>query len=568
MTHSPRPLIDGLLSVALFVTVLLATALVGRLPAARACPFCSAVSMTFAQEIAQSQVAVIARLVEPPAATALSPRADGPLPKGRFDVAEVLKGGELLAAASPDATTGTNDPLDGTVGVRQIETIMLEVKPVGSLSLLMAVEPPKLVWSSPIPISDRGVEYLRKLAELPAKGADRLAFFQKYLEDEDDTLARDAYDEFAVAPYDDVRGLESRMDPTQLLSWIENPKVPANRRRLYATMLGVCGTKADADRIGAILTTTNPPPGQEEVRSGLDALIACYVTLKGPEGLDLVDTQFLNRKGRNVPFTETYAAVMALRFLGEESTAVPRERVLQSLRILLEEPKLADLVIADLARWEDWSSIDRLAELFEQADADNIFVREPVVNYLKSCPLPQAAEVLARLEKIDPEAVRRAATLAGFAGALAAKPPAVATPADDGDVGGTAAPTTPGESGDGGASSLTAPSAANPAGGTATAEDTQLSARIPQVLADEDATDDTAAIDPSRPQPAGGTGGTGSGVPVTATLTTPPTTGAAPLPAAPGERWGGSASRWLGWGLAALAAGVLWRFALRPSGAA
>jgi len=32
---------------------------------ARACPFCSAVSLTFAQEIAQSEVAVIAKLVEP-----------------------------------------------------------------------------------------------------------------------------------------------------------------------------------------------------------------------------------------------------------------------------------------------------------------------------------------------------------------------------------------------------------------------------------------------------------------------------------------------------------------------
>jgi hypothetical protein len=127
-----------------------------------------------------------------------------------------------------------------------------------------------------------------------------------------------------------------------------------------------------------------------------------------------------------VPFAETYAAVMALRFLGEESDLVPRERVLASLRLLLEEPKLADLVIADLARWQDWSVVDRLVAIFKDAQADNIFVREPIVNYLRACPLPAAAAAVAELETIDPEACRRAATLAGLAAAIA-PPPATAT---------------------------------------------------------------------------------------------------------------------------------------------
>lgn len=458
----------------LMAMVVLAATLVGQIPRAQACPFCSAVSLTFAQEIAQSQAAVIARLVEPPAAGSLSPRAEGPLPKGKFAVVEVLKGAPLVDDAG----------LLGADG-KPIETIMLEEKPVGSLFLLMGIEPPNLVWSSPIQLSEKAVAYLRKLGDLPEKGPDRLAFFQQHLEDPDETLARDAYDEFAVAPYDDVRGLESRMDPTQLLAWIENPKVQANRRRLYATMLGACGTKADAERIAAILKGENISEANAEVRSGLDALIACYVTLRGTEGLDLVDDLFLDRKDRDVPFTETYAAVMALRFLGEESDSVPRERVLQSLRLLLDEPKLADLVIADLARWEDWSVVGRLTLLFEQATADNIFVREPVVNYLKACPLPEAAVAITKLEQIDPEAVRRAATLAGFAGALAPQsggkdaPAGAAASADDAD----------GDAGE-------PPGGRSPAVDTAaapSADDAALAARIAPVIADEDATDDETA---------------------------------------------------------------------------
>ncbi|MFM8953854.1 MAG: hypothetical protein ACKOOF_12470, partial [Planctomycetaceae bacterium] len=230
-----------------------------------ACPFCSAVSLTFAQEIAQSQAAVIARLVEPPPASALAPTADGPLPKGKFEVVEILKGGDLVADAG--LTGGDAKP---------IETIMLEEKPVGTQFLLMGVEPPNLVWSSPVRVGDRAVAYLRRLQGLPEKGSERLAFFQEHLEDEDETLARDAYDEFAVAPYADVKDLKEKMDPARLLAWIENPKVQANRRRLYATMLGVCGSKNDAERIGRILSGENLTPEQLEARSGLDALIACY----------------------------------------------------------------------------------------------------------------------------------------------------------------------------------------------------------------------------------------------------------------------------------------------------
>lgn len=466
--------------------------LVGQTPRASACPFCSAVSLTFAQEIAQSQAAAIVRLVEPPPAGALSPRADGPLPKGKFAVVEVLKGGDLVAEAGHANADGT-----------PIETILLEEKPVGTLFLLMGIEPPKLVWSSPIPVSERAVDYLKKLATIPEKGADRLAFFQNHLEDPDETLARDAYDEFAVAPYADVRGLADRMKPAQLLEWIENPKVQANRRRLYATMLGTCGTKADADRIGKILANQDLGPEKAEVRSGLDALIACYVTLRGPDGLDLVDELFLNRRGREIPFTETYAAVMALRFLGEESAVVPKDRVLKSLRLLLEEPKLADLVIADLARWKDWSAIDRLVELFEKAEADNIFVREPIVNYLRACPLPEAAEAIARLEKIDPEAVRRAATLAAFGGAVAPKPggtPAGPTTGnsqsdDDGDPG------DPTAARDGEPRPIAPPTSAAAAMPAGAGGEAAIAARIPTVLADEEATDDAPGIDPSKPTP-------------------------------------------------------------------
>ena len=484
---------------------------------ARACPFCSAVSLTFSQEIEQSAAAVVARLVTPPPASALSPVADGPLPKGIFEVDQVLKGAEFVEQrAVGDAT--------------QIEAILLEDKPVGSLFLLLGIEPPQLVWSSPIAINERVVDYLLELPALPASGPERLAFFQQHLEDADAILARDAYDEFAVAPYDDVRGLKDQMDAGKLLGWIRDPNVQANRRRLYATMLGVCGTEEDAEAIATILKDHTGDEINPDVRTGLDALIACYVTLRGGEGLDLVDELFLKRGERDVPFTETYAAVMALRFLGEESEIVPRERVLASLRLLLAEPKLADLVIADLARWQDWSVVDELATLFAEAGTDNIFVREPVVNYLRACPLPEATEALARCEEIDPEAVRRAATLAGFAGGFA--PPGPTTPA------------------------ATATAEGDAAGESSPASDDDLVSQVPPVLADADATDDTPPVDPSLAVDEEAAAGVAdladerpaSGADVSGEMLEPPVA------------WG----RWMIWAAIVVAVGLLARAAMRP----
>ncbi len=57
---------------------------------------------------------------------------------------------------------------------------------------------------------------------------------------------------------------------------------------------------------------------------------------------------------------------------------------MQSARLLLDSPDFADQVIPDLARWEDWSVLDRLVEMYVKTDELGYqkFVREPIVTYL------------------------------------------------------------------------------------------------------------------------------------------------------------------------------------------
>lgn len=349
-----------------------------------ACPFCAAVSQTFSQEIDSMDAAVIAKLVEVPDTT-----SEGAGVEATFEIVQVLKGKEHLK------------------DTKTLKSLYYGDGRKGRLFLILGTEPENMMWSTPTLLTDRGVTYLNEIIKLPATGNKRYAFYQEYLEDEDDMLARDAYDEFANAPYSALHELKPEMKHDQLVKWINNLDIAANRRRLYFTMLGVCGSKEDLPMLEKMLNSDD-----SRAKQGLDALIGCYLTLAGADGLPEIEKLYLANK--EAEYADTYAAIMALRFHGTETDVIPKEKLLESLHLMLDRPALADLVIADFARWEDWSVADRLVKLFKEADEETSWVRVPVIRYLMACPKPEAKQYLIELEKIDPDAMKRAQTFFPF----------------------------------------------------------------------------------------------------------------------------------------------------------
>jgi len=369
---------------------------------AAACPFCSAVAQTFSEEIDSMDVVVVGKLIDAPPPKDTFEAGDE-LPKATFEVTDVLKGQSHLA------------------DVKNVKAVYFGAAQKGSLFLLMAVDPPRLNWSTPLALTPRAREYLMHIVELPRDYAQsnetyakRMEFFLQYLEDDDQLMSRDSYDEFARAPYAVVHLLKDKFDHERIVSWIKNPDIPASRRRLYLTMLGICGSKDDLPMLEELLVSTD-----RKQKAGLDALIAAYLTLKGEEGMDRIEDLFL--KDEHTEYTDTYAAIMALRFHGTEGTVVSQPRILKAFRLLLEHPKLADLVIPDLARWQDWDSMPRLVKLFKDSDEKTTWVRVPIINYLRACPLAEAQIHLKELEKIDPVSFRRATS---FFPQTAPQPPA------------------------------------------------------------------------------------------------------------------------------------------------
>lgn len=370
---------------------------------AAACPFCTAQSLTLGQEIGSADVAVLAKLVSRPKSAIAKPGIDPPRPenaeleKAKFECVEVLKGEKHVS------------------GVKTIEVVYFGDASPGAEFLLIGFDAPKVSYSSPIALGERGAKYIKQVVKLPEKGAERLAFFQEYLEDKEALLARDAYDEFARAPYSTVKELRPKLKHEQLVNWIKSPEVTVTRRRLYLTLLSVCADKNDVPMLEKMLRSN-----ERQARAALDALVSCYMSLKGTEAMPLVDELFM--KNAKADYADTYSVIMAIRFQGEEGKAVPRERLLESLRHVLRRPQLADMVIPDLARWEDWSVMAELAELFEKSNNDSSWVRMPIVNYFRACPKPEAKKYLDRLAKIDPETFKRANTFFPVTGFPPVKP--------------------------------------------------------------------------------------------------------------------------------------------------
>ncbi|MEM9657028.1 MAG: hypothetical protein AAF961_01585 [Planctomycetota bacterium] len=400
---------------------------------ATACPFCSAVQLTLTQELDRADLAVIAQLVEaapdlPPDGELIGPSGLG-AGEARFRIIDRLRGGDKLK------------------DIEEIKVVYFGNDPPEKRFLITGIADIRFDWTTPLPLSTRAVDYVKRLDALPPKGPERLVFFQDFLQDEDPLLGQDAYDEFARSSYEDMIALGPQMPREQLIEWIDDPAVGPSGRRLYLTMLGVCGKAEDVAMLESLLRYDHSllAPGvaiatavgelaagtalalpvlaemgkaeEKQRKEGLDALLGCYLTLKGPDGLKLANQLYLGNP--EADYRQLYSAIMALRVLGEETDVLPREDLIESMRLALDHPELADQVVPDLARWEDWDVMPRLVEMFKESPADD-WIRGPVVSYLLVAA-EQPGEVgvganaaLQELEKLDPNTVEQTRNLEAY----------------------------------------------------------------------------------------------------------------------------------------------------------
>lgn len=348
-----------------------------------ACPFCAAPSLTLAEQLAKSDAGVLVQWVgaEKPTKESIGSTtyaiveiarqpgktAEAAVKKSKFDIE---------GAVSTEKPQGVPPKLEKG---KKITLERFREGKEGDLSLLLGSLTPSGVieWGNPLEVTEALYQYMIQAPSPETAGEKRLPYFLKFLEAADPTIAGDAYQEFANAPYKDITTLAEKLPREKLRKWIADPKTSAGRLGLYGLMLGLCGSAEDAAVMKAKIVEKS-----DDYRLGIDGVMGGYLLLTGDEGLELLEETKINDP--KVPFSETYAARQAILFLNSYGAGkIPGERLRVSLRKLLEKrPEMADLTIGDLARMKDWQLQGRLMELYGE-DAFNVpAVKRSIVRFM------------------------------------------------------------------------------------------------------------------------------------------------------------------------------------------
>ncbi len=287
-----------------------------------ACPFCSAPSLTLSEQLAQSDAAVLVQWKS----GKMGDREQGDIGSTTYQIVDVVRNTSKELKKGQDVTLPR-----------------YRAGSEGELFLLLGTQGTSIEWSSPLEITETSFNYLRQAPSPEAPTSERLAYFVRFLEFPDPLISNDAYAEFANAPYSDIVTITDKLSPEQLRKWVSDKETVPTRLGLYGLLLGLCGTEEDAALMKRQILTPS-----EEFRLGIDGVMAGYLLIAGDNGLDVIDAEKL--KNKDIPFSETYAAMQALRFMWTDGQGrIDHERLRESMRILLDRPELADLVIADLA---------------------------------------------------------------------------------------------------------------------------------------------------------------------------------------------------------------------------
>jgi len=382
----------------LIVWCALVAVLVSTVAPALACPFCSAPSLTMTEQLTQSDAAVLAKWVGG------TPAKGNDAGATNYEIVEIVH-----QPAGSKLNKGT-----------KIELVRYRASKAGDLFLLLGTKGGAVIdWGSPLEVTETSYKYMKAAPKPDVPPAERLKYFVQYLENPEQAISNDAYGEFANTAYGDIVQIKTLMPRDNLRKWIVDPQVSPSRLGLYGLMLGLCGTEEDVKLLeGRILDSS------EEFRLGIDGIMGGYLLLAGEPGLKVLDEKKL--LSQDAPFSETYAAMQALRFMWQYGDGqIPAARLQQSMRLLLTRPELADLVIADLARWKDWSIQSQLMDMYGKEEYDIPSIKRAVVRFMlastkdvtksteeTAADLPEHAKLgakyLAELEQKDPKTVSEA----------------------------------------------------------------------------------------------------------------------------------------------------------------
>ncbi len=328
---------------------------------ATACPLCLG---AFRSSVAQ-------QLVDLPQAVLAQPSADGP----GYRVVAVIKGEPPAGAMIPAEAIQLDDVMDPTA------------------TLLLVRDEAWSMWVGLGAVTVEHAGWLRRIAA-GKRSADmsadewqaRVAMTIPYLEHREPLVAQIAYGELAAAPYAALLAVKPRLAAPAIRRWVADPQLMA-RQPLYLLLLGIAGDAGDA----AALELRLEALWMARDATNLAAMIAADLQMRGPSRMAWVDAKYMGDRLRST--RELEAALLALSVLGNANSTIPRERVIQSYRLFMQEHKeLAGFVAWDLASWQYWGAVPVYLALLKSNVRQHFASRVAISAYLGQSPVGSLVE--------------------------------------------------------------------------------------------------------------------------------------------------------------------------------
>ena len=401
-----------------------------------ACPFCLSPPQTLAEQIARADITLIAELVR------FRVYDGGSRPESTLRIREFLHGESIagtrrelaIGQAIVIAAEATGNPGDlflmygtlpensaqlasstfavddsaknantSTVNESSLNTVVtadLKIAPLdlsgGDIQKTSLIIPEWISWNETMDITSHTVGYMKHMPARNYPQKKRLEYFVPFLEHTEAMIAIDAWAEFGNSSYEDVIAIRSLLPRDKLRDWIADPQMSPERLGLYGMMLGLCGTAEDSEFLLSQMREKNQKPDTAaepspmRFRFGAEGLMGGYLLLTGEPGLDQLEKTLL--VPADVPDTACHALIQALQFMWSyEKDIISPDRICKTMRMMLNRESMREIAITNLSRWEDWSTLPLLTQMFNGECSGDRSTQRAIIQFAQTCMKNPAA---------------------------------------------------------------------------------------------------------------------------------------------------------------------------------
>lgn len=250
---------------------------------------------------------------------------------------------------------------------------------------------PQFVWTAVANFTPAMAEYLkgfppgegdRENAVLEGVSSKQCSHLLKYLEHNEQSIAKDAYDRLSMAEPKILASLANEFPRKKLLTWVADPKFHQGRQPTYWLMLGQCGRREDVPVFEKKLESIKSKKFWNAL--GTAEVIAGYVLLTREAGIKRLEETHL-RSDSPVEATEATLRGLGLARMYAVRASISEDSFNNAVIPVMDHPRLAASAIKLLAEWKVWSVRERLAAKYKESEKkkDQEMVSNAIIAYMQ-----------------------------------------------------------------------------------------------------------------------------------------------------------------------------------------